>query len=303
MSPNRLVLGGEVTLTGWCYVMDQAPYQIRPMRREEVNLAIEWAAREGWNPGLHDAEAFHAADPQGFLVGLLDGEPVATLSAVRYGADFGFMGFYIVDPSYRGRGYGLQLWNAGLAHLAGRNIGLDGVLAQQGNYQKSGFKLAYRNIRFEGRARESLSSAASITPASALSFDLLESYDRGFFPAARTTFLHHWLEQPGAQTRAVVIDGQVKGYGVIRPCRSGHKIGPLAADDPGLASALFDSLVSQVETSAPIFLDVPEVNPEAVALAQKNGMTAVFETARMYTGEAPRLPFEKMFGVTSFELG
>jgi len=99
--------------------MDQTPYHIRPMRREEIDLAIEWAAREGWNPGLHDADAFHVADPQGFLIGLLDGEPVATLSAVRYGADFGFMGFYIVDPACRGKGYGLQLWNVGWGHLAG----------------------------------------------------------------------------------------------------------------------------------------------------------------------------------------
>jgi hypothetical protein len=32
-------------------------------------------------------------------------------------------------------------------------------------------------------------------------------------------------------------------------------------------------------------------------------MTVVFETARMYTGEAPRLPLDGIFGVTTFELG
>ena len=41
---------------------------IRPMRRAQVDSAIELAAREGWNPGLHDATCFHAADPMGFLV-------------------------------------------------------------------------------------------------------------------------------------------------------------------------------------------------------------------------------------------
>jgi GNAT superfamily N-acetyltransferase len=281
--------------------MSQTPYAIRPMLREEVDLAIEWAAREGWNPGLADAEAFHATDPDGFLVGLLDGEPVATLSAVRYGADFGFMGFYIVAPEHRGKGYGLKLWGAGLAHLAGRNIGLDGVLAQQGNYQKSGFKLAYRNIRFEGRASGQNESSPEITNASELPFDLLEAYDRRFFPASRTMFLRHWLVQAGARALAIVEGGQLKGYGMIRPCRSGYKIGPLLADDPLLASALFDTLTSGL--NATVFLDVPEVNPAAVSLAEKSGMTAVFETARMYTGEAPRLPLNGVFGVTSFELG
>lgn len=281
--------------------MNQTPYTIRPMLREEVDLAIEWAAREGWNPGLADADAFHAADPAGFMVGLLDGEPVATLSAVRYGSDFGFMGFYIVEPSHRGRGYGLQLWNAGLTHLAGRNIGLDGVLAQQGNYQKSGFKLAYRNIRFEGRAAGRNDPMPGLTEVSELPFDLLEAYDRRCFPSSRAVFLQHWLRQPGARSLGILEGGQLKGYGMIRPCRTGYKIGPLLADDPELASALFGALTSELD--AAIFLDVPEVNPAAVVLAERSGMTAVFETARMYTGEAPRIPLDHVFGVTSFELG
>jgi ribosomal protein S18 acetylase RimI-like enzyme len=100
-----------------------------------MDIAIDWAAAEGWNPGLYDADCFRAADPDGFLVGLLGDEPVATISVVKYGDSFGFLGFYIVKPAYRGQGYGRQIWDAGLAYLKGRTVGLDGVLAQQGNYQ------------------------------------------------------------------------------------------------------------------------------------------------------------------------
>ena len=125
-------------------------YQIRGMTRNEVDTAIEWAAAEGWNPGLHDATCFFAADPDGFLAGLLDDELVATISVVKYGTSFGFLGLYIVKPTYRGRGYGLGLWNAGIEYLEQRTIGLDGVVAQQDNYRRSGFAFAYRNIRYQG---------------------------------------------------------------------------------------------------------------------------------------------------------
>jgi ribosomal protein S18 acetylase RimI-like enzyme len=108
------------------------------MTRHELNLAIDWAAIEGWNPGSYDADCFYAADPNGFLIGLLGDEPIATISVVKYGDSFGFLGFYIVKPEYRGMGYGIQIWNAGLEYLKGRTIGLDGVLAQQSNYSKSG---------------------------------------------------------------------------------------------------------------------------------------------------------------------
>lgn len=50
-------------------------------------------------------------------------------------------------------------------------------------------------------------------------------------------------------------------------------------------------------------MDVPEVNRAAIMLAERHGMKKVFETARMYTKQAPALPLEKIFGVTSFELG
>ena len=64
---------------------------IRPMTRDDVDFAIRLAAKEGWNPGLSDAECFYAADPEGFFVSELNGELIATISAVRYKDDYGFV--------------------------------------------------------------------------------------------------------------------------------------------------------------------------------------------------------------------
>src|SRR4051794_34724229 len=119
---------------------------IRSMTAAEVELAADWAAKEGWNPGFTDAASFRAADPEGFLIGLVGDEPVSMISAITYGADYGFLGFYIVKPEHRGKGYGIQTWNAAMDRLGSRNVGLDGVLEQEANYAKSGFKAAYRNV-------------------------------------------------------------------------------------------------------------------------------------------------------------
>jgi ribosomal protein S18 acetylase RimI-like enzyme len=117
-------------------------YHIRTLQLGEIDTAVDWAAAEGWNPGVYDARCFHAADPHGFLGGFIGDELIATISAVKYGHTFGFIGFYIVKADYRSHGYGLKLWNAALASLGNRLIGLDGVFAQQENYRKSGFALA-----------------------------------------------------------------------------------------------------------------------------------------------------------------
>jgi ribosomal protein S18 acetylase RimI-like enzyme len=280
--------------------MGDAPYTIRTMSRSEVDLAVEWAGREGWNPGLADAECFHAADPQGFLIGEIAGRPVACISAVAYGDAFGFIGFYIVAPEFRGCGYGIQIWRAAMTQLGARNIGLDGVIAQQDNYRKSGFRLAYRNVRYGGETRSGV--ARGSVALGDLPFGAIEAYDRAMFPAPRRAFLKKWLAIPNAHARGVVRGGRIAGYGVLRPCRSGFKIGPLFADDEEAAEALFADLSAKVP-DAQIYLDVPEVNARAVALAERHAMKVVFETARMYTGPDPQVDLDKVFGVTTFELG
>jgi hypothetical protein len=53
----------------------------------------------------------------------------------------------MIVPHWRGQGIGWRLWTRGMARLAGHLVGLDGVPAQQDNYRKSGFTLAWRNVR------------------------------------------------------------------------------------------------------------------------------------------------------------
>lgn len=273
------------------------------MTRREIDLAVDWAAAEGWNPGLHDADCFHAADPGGFLVGLLCEEPIATISVVKYGASFAFLGFYIVRQEHRGRGHGLAIWNAGLERLAGRVVGLDGVVAQQANYAKSGFALAYRNIRHQGVKTGAANANAAIVPLAARRFAEVCAYDRPFFPDDRARFLECWIRPPQRSALGYVRGGALAGYGVVRACRTGFKVGPLFADDPGIAEDLFVALQEEIAQGASIFLDTPAENPSALALAERHGMTPVFETARMYSGGVPELPVRRIFGVTSFELG
>ncbi|MGF6654872.1 ribosomal protein S18 acetylase RimI-like enzyme [Paraburkholderia youngii] len=279
---------------------DHSDFVVRNMSSSEVDLAIEWAAAEGWNPGLDDARCFWNADPNGFFVGIWRGEPVACISAVAYDERFGFIGLYIVKPAFRARGFGLRTWQHAMRYLGDRTIGLDGVVAQQQNYKKSGFQLAYRNIRFQGVVRAA--STPRLTNAREIPFAQLLAYDSACFSTNRSRFLADWIAQSQALALADVGNDQIRGYGVLRRCRSGYKIGPLFADDARIANDLFDGLVASAAGEV-IALDVPEVNAAAVALAERYGMVSAFETARMYTRAAPAIPVQRVFGVSTFELG
>lgn len=283
--------------------MAEQDYRIEVMSKQDLLQAIDWAAAEGWNPGLYDIESFYAADPNGFLVGYLGGEAIASISVVKYDDSYGFLGFYIVKPEYRGKGYGFKLWQAGLQYLEGCNVGLDGVVEQQGNYKQSGFKLAYGNIRFEGVGGGDEPEGIGLIDLSELPLSEVLDYDAAFFPTERALFLQKWINQTGSSALGIKQAGKLVGYGVIRPCRNGFKIGPLFADDALLAEELFLALRAKATATDNIYLDVPEVNLPGVALAEKYNMEPVFTTARMYTGDTPEISVDRTFGVTTFELG
>ncbi|MBX3609258.1 MAG: GNAT family N-acetyltransferase [Hydrogenophaga sp.] len=283
--------------------MTHTPLHILRMSRAELHLALDWAAREGWNPGRQDADIFHSIDVRGHFMAWQGEEPVACISGLRYGVSYGFIGLYIVQPEWRGRGLGMAVWNAALDHLKGCVVGLDGVVEQQHNYRRSGFDLAWHNRRYQTMGHAPRPRGPHVVKLTSVPFELLASYDRAFHPEARPVFLQAWIQQRQGMALGWLEDGRLRGYGVVRACAEGHKIGPLCADTPAIADALLDALLGCVMLKEPVFLDIPEPNREAIALAERLGMTPGFPTARMYRGPAPRLDLARQYALTALEVG
>jgi GNAT superfamily N-acetyltransferase len=270
------------------------------MKREEVDMTMEWADREGWNPGLHDAEAFYHTDPNGFFAGEIAGEMIASASLVNYPGELSFAGLLIVRKDMRGQGIGSKMIGHILSRGRCRNIGADGVAAMLPTYERKGFRFAYWNHRFQGWGGGE--APKDLMAATELPFDDLVHYDRAIFQAPRNPFLKAFLAQDDQTSLAALKEGEIVGYGCIRRCRTGHKVGPLFAEDRRTAEKVLRGLIATVP-GEPFFLDVPQPNAEGMVLVQDLRMTEVFRTGRIYTKIAPAVPLNKVFGVTSFELG
>lgn len=272
---------------------------IRSLDLAEIDMLIGWAKTEGWNPGLDDAAPFQAADPEGFIGCFVDGQMAACISAIRYGSDFGFIGLYIAHPDFRGRGYGRRVWDAGMAHLKSRTIGLDGVPEQLANYRSMGFFPDYQTFRWsgklEGRIDPDICSLEEIDPINLIAFDA------ECFAGRRAAFLQAWLALP-RQTKVLIRDGAICGYAVARQRHEGHKIGPLFAVDSDAATALLFACAAEVEGQL-IHVDVPADQTEFSAVLQEHGFERGFQTTRMYRGTPPSFETACVFGVTTLELG
>jgi GNAT superfamily N-acetyltransferase len=285
--------------------MNATNIHIGQMTREEAQTLEHWACAEGWNPGRGDIGLAWAFDPEAFIAMRRGDELIAGGTILSYGGQFGFMGLFIVRSDLRGEGLGTQLWHHRrdrlLARLQpGASIGMDGVFDMVPFYTKGGFKLAWRDLRFEGRAR-GMHDAQAIS-LNALSFSQIDQFDRRFFAVPRTAFLQAWINLPGAHALGLLEGNELAAYGVIRPAQSGFKIGPAYATRPDLAERLLGSLLACAEGQT-VQLDVPEANGAGLKLASKLGLAESFGCARMYHGAQPAIDVGGLFGVTSFEFG
>jgi predicted N-acetyltransferase YhbS len=279
---------------------------IRTLRREEMHLTSALADEEGWNVGTTDAEALFDADPEGALCAECGGEIVGCLLASATGGSHGFLGRYLVRKSFRGRGIGSRLWAAGLAHLeaaGATTIGLNAAHKMAPRYAEGGFVKTRRNARYSDKSPAPESVPGGLVPLASVPFDTLRRYDEAVFGFPRARLLAAWLATPQARGLAAMEGSLLRGFGMIRPCRSGWKAGPLFAEDPETAARLHDGLRARLPLETPVFLEIPEDNPDAVQFVRERGMRRLFENVRMYRGTPPPRTGNGEYSGLSTELG
>ena len=273
---------------------------------EGVKTLVKWAEKEGWNPGLYDAEVFWRTDPDGFYGCFRNGEMVGGGSLVSYNGEFGFMGFFIVKPEFRLHGIGRKLWfrrrDTLLSRLnKGASIGMDGVVPMQPFYRKGGFEIAFRDERHE-RPGETFPLDTHVSPVDEQDMEAIRAYDLQCFGFARPGFLKLLLNLPNSKAFKYLDKGGLKGFAIIRKAVRGYRVCPLFADDAVIAEELYKACLNAVPGEF-LCMDIPMTNENAVNLVKKYKTTYVFECARMYYGKVPEIPVRKVFGITTFELG
>jgi len=216
------------------------------------------------------------------------------------------MGFFIVKPEYRSYGIGRKLWYQRRDTLISRlkegaTIGMDGVIDMQSFYNKGGFKIEFRDERHE-KTGEKFDVDKSISAIEEKDFDSVLQYDEKCFGFPRPQFLVPWLKQSKVKTFKYSENGKLKGFAVIRKAMKGYKICPLFADNTKIAEEIYKACLNSVVGEL-LYLDIPVINKDAVALIKKYKTTYVFECARMYYGKPPEIDINKIFGITTFELG
>jgi ribosomal-protein-alanine N-acetyltransferase len=284
------------------------------LEKADLPTVIGWARAERFAPGVGDVAIYRHTDRQGLWVGCLGGRPIGCIAGVRYNAEYGFIGLFLVQPDQRGKGYGRQLWAHALDHLSGLScIGIEAAPDRVADYAGWGFTAASPTRRWQRVGPAGVDSSVdgsteslTLIEGAAIPQRAVQAYDATREPSPRPHFLADWLGHPAGTVLALIdAHGACHGFGRIRPCLlhrgEGWRIGPLLADTPALAAQLLNALMAR--HAGVVLIDAPAANPEAGHLLLQLGFAVVAETLRMYRGSLPAVPLGDVYGLACLELG
>ena len=290
---------------------------IRSINLEDIYHVTEWAREEGFAPGIGDVNIYRNTDRQGLWIATLVGKPIGCIAGVRYNNDYGFLGLYIVKKEFRGNGYGIQLWKHVINKLEDlKCIGLEAAPNRVEDYSRWGFRFSSTTTRwfFNSTEESNLITAESVPTiqgtklleGSQISKEIIQSYDATREDTPRPHFLSDWLfNDNGTVLTLVNSEGYCLGFGRIRPCLlqsgTGHRIGPLLADNPIIAINLLQNLLQRY--SGTVLIDSPGLNREASNVFETIGFKKISKTARMYKGSQPSISLDQVYGLACLELG
>lgn len=276
---------------------------VRPLQESELPLANEWALHEGWNPGCADARLFNEVDPGSLMVLEVEGAPAGVISSVRFGDGRGFIGFFVLAPERRHSRNAWLLVRASLDRIGEHPFGSETIFPLVRTYERYGLKPYYHTHSYQGVASATPPKwRADVTPAEPADINELADHDAENTGVDRRRFFRAWAALPRSLVLVSRAGGRLRGFGVARICHEGVRIGPLQAEDPATAEALFDAL-SGLAPGQPIEIDCSEPNPDAGRLALAKGLAITSSTARLYNGEPPRARLERVYGIMSYALG
>lgn len=279
-----------------------SPFMIRKMEQDEVAVAVSWADREGWNPGIHDGTALFSGNPDGMWVAEEEDQVVGMVSGLWLSSSSANMGFYLVRPDCRGRGVGKALRKRAEHRLQGCTVCTYTPEYLEPRFLRQGFAPSYTVVRCKGDAGGVLSVDPFLIPLTDVPFKHLVDFDATFYSASREAFLASWITRPGVVALGVLQDGHLAGYGVIRQACHGFRIGPLYAVHPSHAHRLYKALRAY-GGQGPVYIDLPLENPHSQEFMETFELTPGERWISMYRGDEPAKPLSGLYGITAMELG
>lgn len=277
--------------------------EITTLTPDDIEAGMRLSTQAGWNQVATDWERFIDLSPNGCFAGRVDGQVVATTCLVTY-EDVTWIGMVLVDEAHRCNGYGTALFEHALNSVredSRMEIGLDATEDGASIYRQSGFQVVSPIERWSGTLKSGDSGdAATVLPPSEA--DAIYTLDQQAVGIDRSHLLERLLSEVGTSALGIREDGQLTGYGILRPGRKCPQLGPIIVSDPTDLILLLNG-TSTVLSDPTIIVDIFP-NAETTEILESYGLSKQRELVRMsHQSDRPLLNGPTIHGAVDFAWG
>jgi GNAT superfamily N-acetyltransferase len=278
----------------------------RPLHARDLDAALALSREAGWNQIAADWQIFLEL---GSVVCLTrgDGPPIATAATLPYAGGFAWISMVLVTATERRQGLARWLLRACVDDLVARNLVpvLDATPAGRTVYVGLGFQDCWTMRRLIGRAVQIPAAerdAATVRPLETRDWPQVIAYDTAVFGADRSALLRRLANRLPHAALVAEREGRIVGFLLGRDGRVMSQLGPLAAEDDGIATALLSRALAAVP--APLVVDVPDHHAALCGWLAELGFAVERPYIRMAYGT--RIAFDdgaRLFAIAGPELG
>ena len=283
---------------------------MRVMTKADIPGGMRLKEIAGWNQTTEDWNRFLDASPEGCFVADIDGDIRGTVATMVYEDRFAWISMVLVDPAYRGQGWGRKLLRRAIEYLQNAKIPcikLDATALGKPLYEKIGFQTEYeieRHTRTKAEGREpAVEDRLSPGAVSAEGLQMILAGDREVFGADRGQLLRAmWHEAP--ELAGAVWDGPtLRGSMFARHGSFADHLGPWMSKDREAASALLNSFIARSNRET-VLVDVLKSNSMATGLLKSAGFQYARPLTRMFLGVNQQSgKMENLCAITGPEFG
>ncbi|MDP2415641.1 GNAT family N-acetyltransferase [Daejeonella sp.] len=256
----------------------------RTMTAVDIPDGIKLCRKAKWNQLEADWQIFLQHSPGACMVATFQDQIVGTVTTIRYGYSFSWIGMVLVDPDFRRQGIGQKLLQQALQILqTEETVKLDATTQGREVYLKLNFVDEYRLSRMNMIVVENLFNPTTARPILKEDLPNLIEFDSNIFGANRSTLLQ-WMWEKAPQLSFLIEDGnEIKGYSMGRYGHDFIHIGPIIAENTSIAKHLVIAALSKCAGS-PVILDVLHFESGWIAWLREIGFTEQRNFIRMFRG-------------------
>ena len=256
---------------------------IRRMQPEDLTEGLRLTQAQSWSYRLEDW-SLHLRLGKGWVACDAGGRVLGTALWWPYGERYATVGLVLVDPHQQGKGIGRKLMNVVMEDAAARSLQLVATRAGMRLYEQCGFREHGAICQHQGVAGATTlpleAGAASLCAVTSAELAAIARWDSEAFGTDRTSVLAAVLA--GGEGLLARRHGHLAGYALVREAGRGTTIGPVVAQDEGLAIEMIACLLQR--RSGIMRLDVPADATVLRSWLESNGIACIDTAAVMIRG-------------------